>query len=164
MPILPKLICRHDNMPERLELAADMNGDVPMGVHLQNRLPLRRLPVLQVLIAQMIVVVLLSVLLLVWKGWHAGYSGFLGGLVAWLPNLYFAHKAFRYRGARAAREILKSFYAGEAGKFVLTALLFALVFAGVKPLDARLVFGVFVLTQMVSWFSPLLIQAKPLRP
>ena len=43
-------------------------------------------------------------------------------------------------------------------------LLFALLFAGVTPLDARAVFAAFILTQMVSWFAPVLIKAKPLRP
>lgn len=135
-----------------------------MGVGLQNRLPLRGLPVFNVLMAQLAVLTLISALLLIWLGWKTGYSGFLGGLIAWLPNLYFARKAFHYHGARAARDILKSFYAGEAGKFVLTAVLFALVFAGVKPLNAVSVFAVFIVTQMVSWFSPLLIKAKPLKP
>ena len=145
-------------------MAADMKGVTPVNVRMQNRLPLHQLPVFQVLIAQLVVVILISAVLLVWFGWNSGYSGFLGGVIAWLPNLYFAQKAFRYSGARAARDILKSFYAGEAGKFVLTAVLFALVFVGVKPLDARAVFAVFILTQMVSWFAPLLIKAKPLRP
>jgi ATP synthase protein I len=145
-------------------MAVDIRGFKPMDVRTQSRLPLRRLPVFIVLMAQLGVLTLVSAVLLIWQGWNSAYSGFLGGLIAWLPNLYFAQKAFRYRGARAARDILKSFYAGEAGKFVLTAVLFALVFAGVKPLDARSVFLVFIVTQMVSWFSPLLIKAKPLRP
>lgn len=135
-----------------------------MDVRSQRRLPLHRLPVFRLIAVQLIVVIVISALLLVWQGWPAGYSGLMGGAIAWLPNLYFAQKAFRFSGARAASEILKSFYAGEAGKFILTAALFALVFAGVKPLDARALFGVFVLTQAVSWFSPLLIKAKPLRP
>ena len=103
-----------------------------MTARTQKRLPLHRLPVFHVLIAQLVFVILLTVLLLVWLGWVAGYSGFLGGVIAWLPNLYFARKAFRYGGARAARDILKSFYAGEAGKFILTAALFALLFASIS--------------------------------
>lgn len=135
-----------------------------MDERMQSRLPLHRLPVVKVLIVQLIVALLICVLLWVWRGWTAGYSGLFGGAIAWLPNLYFARKAFRFSGARAAREILRSFYAGEAGKFVLTAVLFALVFAGVKPVDAPALFGAFIVTQMVSWFSPLLIKAKPSRP
>jgi len=151
-------------MPLEYSIVVGIRGVAPMTARTQKRLPLHRLPVFHVLIAQLVFVILLTVLLLVWLGWIAGYSGFLGGVIAWLPNLYFARKAFRYGGARAARDILKSFYAGEAGKYILTAALFALLFAGVTPLDARAVFAAFILTQMVSWFAPVLIKAKPLRP
>ena len=151
-------------MPDKVSMAAGNRGTKSMDVRTQNRLPLSRLPVLKVLLAQIMVVILIFAFLSVARGWTAGYSAVCGGLIAWLPNLYFALKAFRYSGARAAKDILKSFYAGEAGKFVLTAVMFALVFACVKPIDAPVLFGAFILTQMVSWFAPLLIKAKPLRP
>lgn len=151
-------------MPNLRLTAAGMRGSKTMDVRTPNRLPLRRLPVFRLLLAQILVVILISVLLSVVRGWCAGYSAICGGLIAWLPNLYFALKAFRHSGARAAKEILRSFYAGEAGKFVLTAILFALVFVSVKPLDVPILFGAFIVTQMVSWFAPLLIKAKPLRP
>ena len=99
-----------------------------------------------------------------WRGEVAGYSGFCGGLIAWLPNVYFTHKAFRFSGARAAQAIVRSFYAGEAGKLVLTAVLFALVFAGVRPLDALALFSVFLLTQLVNWFAPLLMKIRLIKP
>ena len=135
-----------------------------MGIRTPNRLPFHRLPVFPVLLVQLIVVLLLAATLWYWRGAVAGYSGLLGGLIAWLPNLYFAHKAFRFSGARAAQAIVRSFYAGEAGKLVLTAVLFALVFAGVKPLDALAVFGVFLLTQLVNWFAPLLMKIRLIKP
>ncbi|MDF2075640.1 F0F1 ATP synthase subunit I [Pseudomonas mendocina] len=122
-----------------------------------KRLPFHRLPVFPVLVAQLIVLLLATAVGWQWRGSVAGYSALLGGLIAWLPNLYFAHKAFRFSGARAAREIVRSFYAGEAGKLILTFVLFALAFAGVKPLEAPMLFGVYLLTLMVSWFAPLLI-------
>ncbi|QTS86570.1 F0F1 ATP synthase subunit I [Ectopseudomonas khazarica] len=122
-----------------------------------KRLPFHRLPVFPVLMAQLVVLLLAATLTWQWRGNVAGYSALLGGMIAWLPNLYFAHKAFRYSGARAAREIVRSFYAGEAGKLILTFVLFALTFAGVKPLEAPMLFGVYLLTLMVSWFAPLLI-------
>nr|WP_178111167.1 F0F1 ATP synthase subunit I [Pseudomonas sp. 8Z] len=122
-----------------------------------KRLPFHRLPVFPVLVAQVFVLLFAAALVWQWQGRVAGYSALLGGMIAWLPNLYFAHKAFRYSGARAAREIVRSFYAGEAGKLILTFVLFALTFAGVKPLAAPVLFGVYLLTLMVSWFAPLLI-------
>jgi ATP synthase protein I len=124
-----------------------------------NRLPFHRLAVFPVLLAQFA-----ALALWYWHGVVAGYSGLCGGLIALLPNVYFAHRAFRFSGARAAQAIVRSFYAGEAGKLILTAVLFALTFAGVKPLAPLAVFGVFVLTQLVSWFAPLLMRTRLSRP
>ncbi|HBX56466.1 F0F1 ATP synthase subunit I [Pseudomonas sp. UBA2684] len=135
-----------------------------MDVRTPKRLPFHRLPVFPVLAVQLVVVLLLAAVLWQWWGVVAGYSGLCGGLIAWLPNVYFAHKAFRFSGARAAQAIVRSFYAGEAGKLILTAVLFALTFAGVKPLEALAVFGVFFLTQLVNWFAPLLTKTRLLRP
>ncbi|MDX1724465.1 MAG: F0F1 ATP synthase subunit I [Pseudomonas sp.] len=135
-----------------------------MDVRTPNRLPFHRLAVFPVLLAQLAVLLLAAAVLYVTRGTVSGYSGLCGGLIAWLPNLYFAHKAFRFSGARAAQAIVRSFYAGEAGKLILTAVLFALTFAGVKPLDALAVFGVFLLTQLVNWFAPLLMKTRFLRP
>lgn len=135
-----------------------------MDVRKQNRLPFHRLAVFPVLLTQLAVLLLAAAVLYATRGAVSGYSGLCGGLIAWLPNLYFAHKAFRFSGARAAQAIVRSFYAGEAGKLILTAVLFALTFAGVKPLDALAVFGVFLLTQLVNWFSPWLMKIRFLRP
>lgn len=53
----------------------------------------------------------------------------LGGLIQLLPSMYFARQVFKYSGARAAQRVAQSFYRGELGKYVLTAVGFALVFA-----------------------------------
>jgi len=135
-----------------------------MVVRTLNRPPFYRLPVFPVLLAQLLVLLLAAATLYGVRGTVSGYSGLCGGLIAWLPNLYFAHKAFRFSGARAAQAIVRSFYAGEAGKLIMTAVLFALTFAGVKPLEALAVFGVFVLTQLVHWFTPLLMHTRLSRP
>ena len=135
-----------------------------MDVRTPNRLPFHRLPVFPVLLTQLVALLLAAVVLWQWRGAVSGYSGLCGGLIAWLPNMYFAHKAFRFSGARAAQAIVRSFYAGEAGKLILTAALFTLTFAGVKPLDALAVFGVFLLTQLVNWFTPLLMRTRLSRP
>ncbi|MNF58939.1 F0F1 ATP synthase subunit I [compost metagenome] len=135
-----------------------------MDIRTQNRLPFHRIPVFPVLLTQLVVLLLAAVVLWQWRGTVAGYSGLCGGFIALLPNVYFARKAFRFSGARAAQAIVRSFYAGEMGKMILTAVLFALTFAGVKPLDALAVFGVFLLTQSVSWFAPLLMRTRFSKP
>ena len=126
----------------------------------RKRLPFHRIAVFPVLLAQLALVLISASVLWLWVDGVAGYSGLFGGLIALLPNIYFAHKAFRFSGARAAQAIVRSFYAGEAGKLIFTSVLFALAFTGVKPLNAVSLFGVFILTQGVGWFAPLLIKKR----
>lgn len=123
-----------------------------------RRRPFHQSPAFPVLLAQLIVLLVAALTIWLLRGNVAGYSALLGGVIAWLPNVYFALKAFSFSGARAAKDIVRSFYAGEAGKLILTFVLFALTFAGVKPLEALTLFCVYLLTLMVSWFSPLLIR------
>ena len=129
-----------------------------------NRLPFHRQPALGLLLVQLVVLLFGAATLWFIKGPVAGYSGLIGGFIAWLPNVYFAFKAFRYSGARSAQLIVRSFYAGEAGKLILTAVLFALAFAGVKPLEPLALFGVYLLTLLVSWCAPLLMGHTFTRP
>ena len=87
-------------------------------------------------------------------------SALLGGLIAVLPQLWFACRLFPGRGAEAAH---KSSYKGphksyvaEAGKVALTAAGFAAVFATVRPLSAGAVFAAFGLMTVIhllgAWF------------
>ena len=68
------------------------------------------------------------------------YSVLSGGLIAIVPQAYFALLAFRWRGARSARAIARSSYVGQLGKYVLSIAGFALVFAVLRPLNGPAVF------------------------
>jgi ATP synthase protein I len=68
------------------------------------------------------------------------YSVLSGGVIAIVPQAYFAMLAFRWRGARSARAIARSSYAGVVGKFLLSVAGFAVVFAVVRPIDGPAVF------------------------
>jgi ATP synthase protein I len=92
-------------------------------------------PIYKVIVTQLVATILAALSAFVLMGSVTGYSVFLGGMVSALPNAYFAIKAFRYSGARQMPQVVKSFYAGESGKLIITAVMFALVFAGVKPLN-----------------------------
>lgn len=83
-------------------------------------------------------------------GGVAAYSILLGGFISIVPNSYFAWKVFRFRGAQSTALIVKSFYAGETGKLIMTGVLFALVFAGIKPLNELAVIVSFILTIIVG--------------
>jgi ATP synthase protein I len=103
----------------------------------------------------------LLVLLLIWLGvgsWDANvaYSALLGGLVAVLPQAWFAHRVFRRQGAQAAMRMARAVYAAEIGKFVMAAAGFALVFALVRPIVGWAVFaayGVMLIIQVIgAWY------------
>ncbi len=64
-----------------------------------------------------------------------GVSAIAGGLIFLIPNSYFTFYAFRYSGAEAAQNIVRSFNRGQSGKLVLVALGFALAAKYVKPLQ-----------------------------
>jgi len=68
-------------------------------------------------------------------------SFFLGGLICTLPNMYFALRLFRRRGPGAALAAARAGYAAAAGKFALTALGFAAVFALLRPIAPVAVFS-----------------------
>lgn len=110
-----------------------------------------------ILLGQLVTALLVGTGGLMIAGSLTGMSALLGGLIAWLPNTYFALRAFRYRGARAAQKIVRSFYAGAFGKMILTMALFAIVFIKVKPLSALALFIGFAIVQAMNWLVPLLV-------
>lgn len=81
----------------------------------------------------------------------AAVSAGLGAGIALAGSVYFVLQAFRDGGARAAPQIVRNFYKGEAGKFVITVLLFAAVFAWAKPQRPGWLLTGFILEQLVVW-------------
>lgn len=98
-----------------------------------------RPPVHRITLAQLAFLVPLCLLQAVFDEVRA-YSMASGGLVAIVPQAWFASRAFRRRGAQAARVIARNSYAGEVGKFLLSAVGFAMIFAMVRPIDGLAVF------------------------
>ncbi|MGI9211626.1 MAG: ATP synthase subunit I [Methylococcaceae bacterium] len=85
-------------------------------------------------------------------GSSEGISILAGGLVAFIPNAYLAIRMVRPRSDKTPKQILNRFYAGEAIKLALTAVLFfcALQIPDVKPLP--LMAG-FISALSVFWFA-----------
>lgn len=54
-------------------------------------------------------------------------SSIVGGLIAFLPNLYFAYRMSLVKG-ESAKNIVRSFYSGESRKILMTCVLFAVAF------------------------------------
>lgn len=110
---------------------------------------IKRPPVFRITVLQFLVLAISSALIagleFVWA-----YSVFSGGLVAILPQAYFAAGAFRWHGALSAQAIARSSYAGMVGKFVFSAAGFAVIFATLRPISGLAVF--------VGYLAMLLIQ------
>lgn len=99
-----------------------------------------RPPVHRITLVQLGVLGLMCLLLVAYDTVFA-LSALCGGLIAVVPQAYFATLAFRWRGAKSARAIARSSYAGEVGKFLLSVAGFAVVFATLRPIDGLAVFA-----------------------
>lgn len=107
---------------------------------------------------QLALVFFLSVgIYLVYGGLYA-YSFLLGAMASVIPNLYMAWRVFGHAGTRAAKDVVRSFYRGEAGKLVLTALILTAIFIFIKPLAAGALFIGFGIAILSHWLSPLLLK------
>jgi ATP synthase protein I len=114
-------------------------------------------------LVQLAITLCLAVLWAVVLGLNAATSALLGGLVYIIPNIYFANKLFKYQGARAAKQIVNSFYKGEALKIILSIVLFTAVFVLCK-ITPLAFFTSYILVLMTHWFAPCIIVNKQNRP
>jgi ATP synthase protein I len=99
-----------------------------------------RPPVHRITLAQLAILAVLCLPLFAYDE-RVAWSLAAGGLIAIIPQAYFAMLAFRWRGASSARAIARSSYAGETGKFLLSVAGFAVVFATVRPISGLAVFA-----------------------
>jgi ATP synthase protein I len=99
-----------------------------------------RPPVHRITLAQLATLIILCLPLLAYD-LVAAWSLAAGGMIAVIPQAYFAQLAFRWRGAKSARAMARSSYAGEIGKFLLSVAGFAVVFATVRPISGLAVFA-----------------------
>ena len=109
-----------------------------------------RPPVHRITLAQCALLLLFGLAVWLLRGKVSAISVVCGGLIAILPQAYFAVLAFRWRGARSARQIARSSYAGEIGKFFLSVAGFALVFALVRPIEGVTVFIAYIAMVLIQ--------------
>ena len=81
-------------------------------------------------------------------------SALYGGLAALIPNWYFARKVNKHKGEEA-RKVVRSFYAGESGKLIITAVIFALIFQDPK-IDIIAILTTYIAALTVFWFALLI--------
>lgn len=132
-----------------------------MGENVKDRRSVRG--VIRLAGTQLATSVLIALVFLLTSGTKEALSAILGGLVAVIPSILFARKLFRYQGARAARQIVKSFYIGEALKILSSVILFTLVFVLFKVAPLAFFFT-YIMVLMNHWFAPLIFANKQNRP
>ena len=116
-------------------------------------------PLHHIAIAQILSLLVISLLAMT-LGKTVACSVLIGGVVHIVPQAWFARMAYRYSGARQAPRILNAIYKGEAGKLLLTAVMFALTFYYVQPLQVTAVFAGYVAMIIVYGYSA----AKVIQP
>jgi len=103
----------------------------------------------KLLLAQIGVSVGLAALLWLGRDGTAAASALLGGMIAVIPNAFLAARLLSSARDANAGALLRAAWIGEIGKLLLTAVLFGVVFAFVRPLSALSVFGGFIAAQLV---------------
>ena len=86
-------------------------------------------------------------------GRTAAYSALTGGMICLLPNTFLALRIIAAGMKRDPRALVRGMYAGEAGKLMISAMLFIVAFTLVKPLAAGWLFAGFIATQSVMWVA-----------
>ena len=81
----------------------------------------------KILLIQFFVVVIVSIGFLFFGTLNMAVSSLLGGITAFLPNLYFAYRMSLVK-EQGATKIVRSFYSGESRKILMTCVLFAVAF------------------------------------
>jgi ATP synthase protein I len=119
----------------------------------------KRRVVAKVLLAQLGVSLVLAVLFWGTGGHVSAYSALLGGLTCVIPNAWLALRLAVPRRDPGAGALVSAAYIGELGKLALTALMFGVVFALVRPLAAGALFTGFIAAQLVT-FSGFLMRDK----
>lgn len=128
-----------------------------MGEYVNKQLSKRG--IVRLWLVQLGVTLVFAMLVAIAYGANAALSALLGGMICIVPNAYFALKLFKYQGARSAKQIVNSFYKGEALKIIISIFLFTAVFIffRITPLAF---FGSYILILMTHWLTPWIIVNK----
>ena len=103
---------------------------------------------------QIMIIMLLTAGFALMGGKSYALSAALGGVAAFSPNLYFALRVYKSAG-QEARKIVKSFYAGESGKLLLTGALFLMIFQ-LPNIQILPLLAVYIAALSVFWFALLM--------
>ncbi|RTE86812.1 F0F1 ATP synthase subunit I [Lysobacter sp. N42] len=108
-----------------------------------------------VLLVQAIAAAILVALMGLIFGIEGAKTAFAGACIGLIPNMIFAHYMFRFGGARAASQVVQSFYLGEMLKMLFTIVLFVIAFVILNGPWFPL-FAVFIAITVLQWITPFL--------
>ena len=106
------------------------------------------------LIAQVGMSLVLALVLGVFGGRTVGTSALLGGIAAFAPNAFLAARLMN----ADIESLLRAAWIGEMGKFLMSILLFGLIFAYLRPISVPAVFGGYIATHFTMLPAVLLLQ------
>lgn len=100
--------------------------------------------------AQLVATALCAGVSAVLGGGHAAWSAGVGGVISILATIYFALRALGPGGGRPVRTLVRRFYAAEAQKLLLTAVLF---YVAIRWLEVAFLpmISAFAVTLLVYW-------------
>ncbi len=120
-------------------------------------------PLKQWLTIEMATLIILSLLWWFLVSRLAGYSAFIGGLIFVIPNAYFAHRTYRFQGARQMSLAVSNIFRAESIKLALTAVFFAAVFTLMEPVHVPALLFTFAVMVVMGTALRWLIRPRPQR-
>lgn len=99
-----------------------------------------------ILLAQLAVALALAGIVWFWLGSERAIPTLLGGLIGVVPNAFLAARLMSPRAGRSAKSLLAAGWIGEVGKLAIAAVMFAAVFATLRPLHPGFLFAGYIAT------------------
>jgi ATP synthase protein I len=99
-----------------------------------------------ILLAQLAAGLVLAAIVWIWLGYDRAVPTFIGGLIGVVPNAFLAARLMSPRAGSSAQSLLRAGWLGEIGKLVIAAVMFAAVFATLKPLHPEFLFAGYIAT------------------
>lgn len=99
-----------------------------------------------ILLAQLGAGLALAAVVWIWLGSERAVPTLLGGLIGVVPNAFLAARVMSPRAGGSAKSLLRAGWLGEVGKLAIAALMFAAVFATLKPLHPEFLFAGYIAT------------------
>lgn len=96
--------------------------------------------------------------LVIWFKPETIESALAGVLISLLPSLYAAWRLQQQPDTLAASQWLTAVYRVEVNKWIMTILLFAVVFSSLTEVNPVILFCGYLLSQVAYWLAPVLVK------